>query len=76
MAEVMWTQQNVETLQPITISLCTPYLLYDLPYLDTLVNTYSASPSSMRALDRALFGEINFCEHPPVSAEQEIGTWR
>ena len=66
MAEVMWTQQNVETVQPITVSLGTPFLLEDLPYLDTLINAYSTSLDTMRALDRALFGEIKFTAYSPV----------
>jgi beta-N-acetylhexosaminidase len=71
MAEVMWTQQNVETIRPITISLGTPFLLHDLPYLDTLINAYSTSLSTMRALDRALFGEIEFSSFSPVGIMED-----
>lgn len=66
MAEVIWTQQNVETVKPITISLATPFLLYDMPFLDTLVNAYSTSPYTMEALEAALFGESKFNDDTPV----------
>ena len=67
MAEVMWTLQNSDTTQPIVISLGTPFLLNDMPYLHTLVNTYSPSEGSLTALDKALFGEIPFAGTSPVN---------
>jgi beta-N-acetylhexosaminidase len=66
MGEVMWAQQNTNTLDPITVSLNTPYLLNDLPYLDTLVNAYSVAPASIRALEKVLFGELEFNRNSPV----------
>lgn len=69
LGEVQWTQQFVETMEPITISLNTPYLLFDNPYLDTLVNAYGTSMESIDALDRALFGEIPFTDKSPVSLD-------
>jgi beta-N-acetylhexosaminidase len=67
MAEVMWTQQTAESVEPIVISLGTPFLLHDMPYLNTLVNCYGTAPSTIEALDRALFGEIKFSEFSPVN---------
>jgi beta-N-acetylhexosaminidase len=74
MAEVMWTQQIVETVRPITISLGSPFLLEDMPYMDTLINAYSTSLSTMRALDQALFGEIEFSTNSPVGIKMD--TWK
>ncbi|XHR27413.1 MAG: glycoside hydrolase family 3 protein [Chthoniobacteraceae bacterium] len=67
MAEVMWTLQNTDTTQPIVISQGTPFLLHDMPFLHTLVNTYSPSEGSQTALERALFGEIPFAGTSPVN---------
>ncbi len=69
LGEVMWAQQYTELLEPIAISLNTPYLLFDNPYMDTLINAYSFSAETISALDRALFGEIRFNEHSPVNLE-------
>ena len=73
MGEVMWMQQNTNTLQPITISLNTPFLLNDLPFLETLVNAYGTSTETMDALNKALFGEIEFSRYSPVKIGEE--TW-
>ena len=73
MAEVIWTQQNTNTLKPITISLNTPFLLNDMPFLDTLVNAYGTSQETMDALNKALFGEIEFPSFSPVRIAEE--TW-
>lgn len=73
MGEVMWMQQNTNTLQPITISLNTPFLLNDMPFLETLVNAYGTSTETMDALNKALFGEIDFSRYSPVKIEEE--TW-
>lgn len=48
------------------------FLLNDMPYLDTLVNTYSACPDSVDMLVKALFGEIPFNCRSPV----DTGGWR
>jgi beta-N-acetylhexosaminidase len=66
MAEVMWTLQNVETIRPIVVSLATPYLLNEMPFLDTLVNCYSTCEATIDALDKAIFGEAPFSIHSPV----------
>ncbi len=36
MAECMWTIQGLETMEPIIVSLGSPYLLYDMPWAETL----------------------------------------
>lgn len=66
MAECMWTLQNTETLEPVLISLGSPYLLKDLPYADTMINAYSADDSVLEALEAALFGEAPFVGRCPV----------
>lgn len=66
MGEVMWTLQNTDTIKPIVISLGTPFLLWDMPFLGTMVNAYSPSKGSIHALVRALFGEAPFTENSPV----------
>ena len=70
--EVMWTLQNTETLDPIVISLGTPFLLRDMPFLDTLINAYSPGEATVEALVRALFGEIPFAGTSPVDVG---GSW-
>ncbi len=72
MGEVMWTLQNGETVQPIVISCGTPFLLNDMPFLDTLINTYSSSESTLIALDQTLFAEIPFNSFSPVDVG---GNW-
>jgi beta-N-acetylhexosaminidase len=70
--EVMWTLQNTDTLHPIVVSLGTPFLLRDMPFLDTLVNGYSPGKVSVQALVKALFGELPFVGVSPVEVG---GTW-
>jgi len=72
MAEVMWTLQNTATNKPIVVSLGSPFLLRDMPFLDALINCYSPSEASMEALDKALFGEIPFTSYSPVETG---GSW-
>ncbi|GAT32629.1 beta-N-acetylhexosaminidase [Terrimicrobium sacchariphilum] len=69
--EVMWTLQNAETVRPIVVSLGTPYLLQDMPFLKTLVNAYSPSTETQTALARTLWGEIPFSEFSPVDVGGE-----
>ncbi len=69
LGEVQWAQQYAETMKPITISLNTAYLTFDNPYLDTLVNAYNTHPTTIDALDRALFGEIPFNGQSPVELD-------
>ncbi len=70
--EVMWTLQNTETLDPIVVSLGTPFLLRDMPFLDTLINAYSPAPASVEALVQVLFGELPFAGTSPVDVG---GNW-
>ena len=72
MGECLWTLQNTETLDPVIISLGSPYLLNDMPYADTLVNAYSSDISVLEALDKALFGEAGFPGKAPVETG---GAW-
>jgi beta-N-acetylhexosaminidase len=69
MAECMWTVQGLETMNPIVVSLGSPYLLYDMPWAETYLNTYSPNSYTLRALERALFGEIPFEGVSPVRLE-------
>lgn len=71
MAEVMWTLQNTDTTQPIVVSFGTPFLLHDMPFLDTLVNAYSPSEKTVKAFVAALFGEIPFGTFSPVDVGGE-----
>jgi beta-N-acetylhexosaminidase len=66
MAECMWTIQRVETMHPIIISLGSPYLLQDMPWAETYINAYSSNLYTVRAIERALFGEIPFQGISPV----------
>jgi len=66
MAECIWTMQGLETMEPIIVSLGSPYLLHDVPWAETYVNAYSSRPSTLRAIGRALFGEIPFAGKSPV----------
>lgn len=72
MGEVMWTLQNTLSQHPIVISCGTPFLLRDMPFLDTLVNTYCPSAFTQEALVKALFGEIPFSSFSPVEID---GRW-
>lgn len=72
MSECIWTIQNVETMSPIVISLGTPFLLNDMPFIDTLINTYSPNIESQKATATALFGDIEFSGVSPVNVG---GNW-
>ncbi len=69
MAECLWTAQGLETMEPIIISLGSPFLIHDVPWADTYINAYSSRPSMLRAIGRALFGEIPFAGKSPVHLE-------
>lgn len=66
MAECMWTIQGLSTMEPIIISLGSPYLLHDMPWAETYINAYSPNPHTVRAVERALFGDIPFRGVSPV----------
>jgi beta-N-acetylhexosaminidase len=70
-ARAIWSSQIVEQLHPIVISMGTPFLLMDMPYVDTLINSYSPCEDSVDMLVKALFGEIAFTDFSPV----EVGGW-
>jgi beta-N-acetylhexosaminidase len=69
MAECMWTIQGLATMEPIIISLGSPYLLNDMPWAETYINAYSPNPHTIRAVERALFGDIPFRGVSPVNTE-------
>jgi len=73
MAECLWTIQGLETMQPIIVSLGSPYLTYDMPWAETYLNAYSPNPHTLRAVERALFGEIPFEGISPVRLEEPWG---
>jgi beta-N-acetylhexosaminidase len=70
-AMAIWCSQMLDRLDPIAISMSSPFLLYDMPYIDSLINTYSTCPDSVDMLIKALFGEIPFNDHSPV----DVGGW-
>jgi len=72
MAECMWTIQGLQSVEPIIVSLGSPYLLNDMPWADTCINAYSSNPHTLKALEAALFGDIPFAGISPV---QESGVW-
>jgi len=67
MAECMWTIQGLETVQPIIVSLGSPYLLNDMPWADTYINAYTATSHTLQALGKALLGDIPLEGVSPVS---------
>ncbi|MEK4061970.1 MULTISPECIES: glycoside hydrolase family 3 protein [Paenibacillus] len=70
-AKAIWAMQHAETIHPIGISFATPYLLRDIPFLDTLVNAYSLHEDTVALTVKALFGEIPFQGGSPVQADPE-----
>ncbi|NLF32802.1 MAG: hypothetical protein GX591_18180, partial [Planctomycetes bacterium] len=54
------------------ISFSNPYHLYELPFMDPYLVTYSPSPASQRAAGRALLGQIPFTGTLPCELE---GFW-
>lgn len=68
-AKAIWAMQHAETIRPIGISFATPYLLRDMPFLDTLVNAYSLHEETVELTVKALFGEIPFQGISPVKAD-------
>lgn len=72
LAKGLWALQGAETIQPIFISMTTPFLLYDVPYADTLVNMYSDTDDLVEMTVKALYGEIPFNEQSPV----KLGGWQ
>ncbi|MEK3881206.1 glycoside hydrolase family 3 protein [Paenibacillus sp. FSL M7-0420] len=74
-AKAIWAMQQAETVRPIGISFATPYLLQDIPFLDTLVNAYSLHEDTVELTVKALFGEIPFQGSSPVKAEIQAGDY-
>jgi len=72
MAECLWTQQYSDTLRPITISLGTPYLLNELPHIDTLINAYGPAIGVQQAVVALLCGDKMFHGSSPVPTG---GSW-
>jgi beta-N-acetylhexosaminidase len=70
-AKAIWAMQHAETVKPIGISFATPYLLQDMPVLDTLVNAYSLHEDTVKLTVQALFGEIPFRGSSPVKADPQ-----
>ncbi len=66
MAECLWSIQGLEMMEPIIISLGSPYLIYDTPWADTYINAYSPNAHTLRAIEKALFGEVPFAGVSPV----------
>lgn len=70
-AKAIWAMQHAETIKPIGISFATPYLLQDMPFLDTLVNAYSLHEDTVELTVKALFGEVPFRGSTPVKADPQ-----
>lgn len=70
-AKAIWAMQHAETIKPVGISFASPYLLQDIPFLDTLVNAYSLHEDTVELTVKALFGEIPFQGNSPVKADFE-----
>ncbi|WP_310831030.1 glycoside hydrolase family 3 protein [Paenibacillus pedocola] len=70
-AKAIWALQHAETIRPIGVSFATPFLLRDMPFLDTLVNAYSLHEETVEFTVKALFGEAPFLGHSPVDADPE-----
>jgi beta-N-acetylhexosaminidase len=70
-AECMWMQQNT-VLEPIIISLGSPYLLHDMPYADTYINAYSDCTEIQTSLVNKLYGKDDF---KGVSSVATGGEW-
>lgn len=72
LGECMWSIQGLQTMEPIVISLGSPFLHYDMPWMDTCINAYSSNAFTLRAIEHALFGEYPMNATSPVAAQ---GTW-
>lgn len=62
-----WRGYALRNKRTVFVSLGDPYKLYEMPYLRTYVNAYSASDTTQRAVVRALLGEIGFEGKSPVA---------
>ncbi len=58
----MWSIQGLQTVEPIVVSLGSPYLLNDMPWATEYIDAYSSNSYTLAALARALCGEIPFSE--------------
>jgi beta-N-acetylhexosaminidase len=64
-AECMWMQQNT-SLNPIIVSLGSPYLLHDMPYASTYINAYGDCAEIQTSLARKMLGHGEFRGVSPV----------
>jgi hypothetical protein len=64
-----WRGYALRGRRVVFISLGDPYKLYDLPFLRTYVNAYSAADTSVNAAVKAIFGKIPFAGKSPVRLE-------
>ena len=62
-----WRGVGVAHPRVVFVSLGDPYKLYELPFLRTYVNAYSADPATMRAFVKVLLGEIPAMGKSPVA---------
>ncbi|NOU66069.1 hypothetical protein GC096_18700 [Paenibacillus sp. LMG 31461] len=74
-ARALWAIQNADTVEPVFVSVTTPFLLHDVPYADTAIDCYSLETFTCDMLVKSLFGEIAFNLHAPVrSSEWSVET--
>ncbi|MBQ8321835.1 MAG: glycoside hydrolase family 3 protein [Clostridia bacterium] len=64
-----WRGYALRNRKVVFISFGDPYKLYEMPYLRTYVNAYSACDTSVKAAVKACFGEIEFLGKSPVRLE-------
>ena len=62
-----WRGVGVAHPRVVFVSLGDPYKLYELSFLRTYVNAYSADPATMRAFVKVLLGEIPAMGKSPVA---------
>ncbi len=62
-----WRGVGVAHPRVVFVSLGDPYKLYELPFLRTYLNAYSADPATMRAFVKVLLGEISAMGKSPVA---------
>ena len=53
----------------IWTAFCNPYKIYEMPYVSNMINTYSNTPSSQRAVVKVWLGQAKAIGKSPISLE-------
>lgn len=69
----LWTLLEGRHPHCVAISYGSPYHLYDIPHLPTLLNAYTFNPDTLRAVVRWLRGELEATGRSPVALDRP---WR